>query len=102
MNETIRIPDGLLHFQLGEQTLNIDPIEALRECNAIEERCKDKTNFEFLDEWAKWLNETCGVALKPSAAEAVWKQIHLERARSQRSFTDALQSLAGTESLPAD
>lgn len=93
------IPDGLMTFQLGAQSFKLDPTEALEQGDKIRERLKDSTEAFAEDKaFAAWIEEKAKVKLNPTQASFVWQTIVLEYRRSQKSFTDALESLDSTAS----
>ena len=101
MDGEINIPDGLLHFRIGETLVPLDPIEAVMACDAIAVKTKGTTNFEYLDEFIVWVKTQAEVELSRGQAYAVWNALYLHHAQSQKSFTDALKSLTSMDSTPA-
>jgi hypothetical protein len=104
--DDVRIASGRTRFVFGdgEVSVEIDVIDALIECAAIAERTKNSGNWEYLDQFAAWVRgQTHGeTTLSRGEADALWKAIYLERARSQRDFTEALRSLDSTGSTRSD
>ena len=102
MPETIAIPDPRLRFQVSDREICFDPIETLIAMDEIAERHKDETTYAWLDDFRAWVKANAGADVSLSEADALWLAMRLERARTQKVFTDALRSLTFTASTPAD
>ncbi len=101
MSDTLKLPDGRLRVELGDHAFSLDPILAVRETNAIADRCKGKSNYEHLDEFAAWVAGQGGPVLSASECDQLWKAIQIEHARAQANFLAALRSHSTTDSGPA-
>ena len=98
------IPDGRYTFQIGEQSFQIDPIDALQEIDRIVELRKNCVNYEHLDDFRQWLITTAGIELTRTQADWLMDHLRGEYLRGKAERAASLNSLlrgSSPSTLPA-
>jgi hypothetical protein len=88
--KTFQVPDLTFNYVIGENKITLDPIWACKKIDEILESRQGCTNYEHLDDFAAWIQDTKGVILSPAAADWLMDSIRLEVHREKKERMDGL------------
>lgn len=76
MDDVIHLPDSRLHFQYGDKTLSLDPIDALEKMAEIHKGNPENDQLAArIDAFRAWIKQVTGSDLPRCDADALWDAV---------------------------